>query len=142
MASGFDRFRNGIGLIVAVALALPLFDPAMSWFMVPATVGGILMAGALFYVHRTHLLDRLEEATDVSDSVTRGMFNLATINPAGIGGLGLVFMAAIVAAQYREIQLVLSFGLTGGIVIAALLIPYRRSHTSTPHPLQLLTTRR
>jgi hypothetical protein len=140
MAFGFDRFRNGIGLVVAAALMLPLFDPAISWFMVPAAVGGLMMAATLFLIHRSHALEHLEETTDTSDNVKLGMFNLSSVNPSGIGGLCLSVMAIIAALNYREGQYLLIAGLTGGLVIAAVMIRYRRTHAATPRLLPLHLT--
>lgn len=143
MASGFDRFRNVIGLVVAVAMVLPLFDPTMAWFMIPAAIGGLMMAAALFFIHRTKLLDHLEDATDAPDGLRLGMFNMSSVNPSGIGGLGLSVMSIIAALNYREGQYLLLAGLTGGIVIAATMIHYRRTHdtTQTRLPLHLETGR-
>ncbi|MEI6243702.1 MAG: hypothetical protein WCQ64_01545 [Acidobacteriota bacterium] len=62
--------------------------------------------------------------------------------PAAIGGLGLIVMAAVIAAQYREIQYVLALGAIGGTTMAAWLIHHRRVQAPTPAPLQLLKTRR
>ncbi len=143
MASGFDRFRNVIGLVVAVALALPMFDPAVAWFMIPAAIGGLMMAAALFFIHRTKALDHLEDATDAPDGLKLGMFNMSSVNPSGIGGLGLSVMAIIAALNYREGQYLLLAGLTGGIMIAAVMIRYRRTHDTTQPrlPLHLETGR-
>jgi hypothetical protein len=140
MAPGFERFRNGIGLVVAVALALPMFDPAIAWFMVPAAIGGLMMAGTLFLIHRTNRLEHLEDATDAPDGLKLGMFNLSSVNPSGIGGLGLSVIAVIAALNYREGQYLLIAGLTGGLVIAATMIHYRRTHDTTQDRLPLHLT--
>jgi hypothetical protein len=140
MASGFDRFRNVIGLVVATALALPMFDPAVAWFMIPAAIGGLMVAVALFFIHRTKLLNHLEDATDAPDGLKLGMFNMSSVNPSGIGGLGLSVMAIIAALNYREGQYLLLAGLTGGIMIAAVMIRYRRTHDTTQPRLPLHLT--
>lgn len=138
MASGFDRFRNVIGSVVAAALFLSLFDPAISWFVGPAVLGGLVVAAVLFVIHRHHYLEHLEEATDSSGHLRPGtMFNMSSVSPTGIGGLGLSLMAVIAALNYREGQLLLLMGLTGGLVIAAVMIRYRQTHSATPHQLPL-----
>jgi len=143
MASRLDRFRSAIGLVIAAALGTTaLLDPAVAWFAIPAAIGGLLTAGVIFAAHRSRHLEHLEEATDAADSLTLGMFNLSTVNPAGIGGLGLIVMAAVIAAQYREIQYVLALGAIGGTTMAAWLIHHRRVQAPTPARLQLLKTRR
>lgn len=133
MASVLALIRNAIGLIVAAGLALPLFDPTIGWFVVPAAIGGLGMAAALFYLHRTGHLTHLEDATDAPNSLKLGMFNLSSVNPAGIGGLGLMFMAIFVALRYAQGQFLLAVGLTGGLIIAATLIRYRRTHGALAH---------
>ncbi|MEI6862176.1 MAG: hypothetical protein WCL04_07985, partial [Verrucomicrobiota bacterium] len=77
MATGFDQFRNALGILVAGALALmALVEPSITWFTVPAAIGGAILGGSLFLTHRSKRLPRLEEATDTSDAVALGMFNL------------------------------------------------------------------
>ncbi len=117
---------------------MALVEPSMMWFTVPAAIGGVLLAASLFLAHRSHRLPHLEDATDASDGLDLGMFNLGRLNPAGIGGLGLILMAAVVASRYSEIQLVLGLGLTGGLAMAAILVAYRRRHsTARPLPLRI-----
>jgi hypothetical protein len=135
MASVVDRFRSTIGFVVAAGFILPMFDPAISWFVVPAAIGGMCMAAALFYVHRSGHLAHLEDATDAPDSLKLGMFNLSSVNPSGIGGLGLMFMAIFVALRYSQGQFLLGIGLTGGLIVAATLIRYRRTHRELGHSL-------
>lgn len=142
MASRFDRFRSAIGLVGAAGIVLPMFDPAIAWFLVPAAIGGVAMAAVLLYVHRTNRFAGLEAATDAPDGLTLGMFNLSTVSPAGIGGLGLIVMAAVIAAQYQEIQFVLATGAIGGTAMAAWLIHRRRTDRATPALLPLSMTRR
>lgn len=128
-----DRFRGALGMVIAAALfSMALLDPVVAWFAIPAAIGGALVAGALFLMHRSRKFDRLEDATDAPDSPgLTGMINMATISPAGIGGLGLMAMAVFVALNYREGQVLLALGLTGGLAIAAALIRLRSARTST-----------
>lgn len=137
MALGFDQVRGALGAVISVALlAMALFDPAVAWFAIPAALGGILVARALLWIHRSHHLERLEEATDPPQSMdlSRGI-NMATINPAGIGGIGLSVMAVYVALNFREGQMLLGVGLTGGVAIAAAMVRYRNTHRRTTEPL-------
>ena len=141
MAAGFERFRNGIGLILAASVFLSLFDPAIAWFMLPAAIGGLMVAGTLFFIHRGNHLTHLEDTTDASGFLTPGgMFNLSSVSPTGIGGLGLSVMAVIAALNYREGQYLLGAGLIGGTLIAITMIRYRRAHGPTQHPLPLRLT--
>lgn len=138
MASVFHRFRNVIGPIMAVAVLLSLFDPAIAWFVAPAALGGLVLAAGLFVIHRNHYFEHMEEATDSTGLLKPGtMFNLSSVSPTGIGGLGLSLMAVIAALNYREGQFLLLVGLTGGLVIAAAMIRYRQTHDTTQHRLPL-----
>lgn len=127
-----DRFRGTLGMVIAAAVcSMALLDPAIAWFAIPAAIGGALVAGALFLIHRSRKFENLEHATDAPDSPgLTGVINIATINPAGIGGLGLMAMAVIVALNYRQGQVLLALGLTGGLAIAATLIRVRAARTS------------
>ena len=127
MATGFDRFRGVLGLVIAGSLAsMALIDPAVAWFAVPAVIGGALVAGALYVTHKSHRLNRLEEVTDTSDSAATEGINMATLAPAGIGGIGLGVMAIVAATRYPEGRFLITATVVGGLAIAATLIRLRR----------------
>ncbi|MGE5813739.1 MAG: hypothetical protein ACM36C_04560 [Acidobacteriota bacterium] len=58
--------------------------------------------------------------------------NMSAIPVAGIGGIGMLALAAIIAAVFTEARWLLGVGLAGGVVCALLLIAYHRSHKSPP----------
>jgi hypothetical protein len=62
------------------------------------------------------------------DPVTPDHINMAHIRVAGIGGLGLVAMAGIVAWNVPEIWVATLLALAGGAVLAIALIAWRRAH--------------
>lgn len=118
--------RVAAGIVALVGL-LALSDPAISWFTGPAALGGLVVAGLLFVGHRTHLLDRIEETTDATgDAPLGGVFNLSSVQPSGLGGLLLAFMALVVATTYPQGRWLLGLGLVGGVGVAALLIRRHR----------------
>jgi hypothetical protein len=60
------------------------------------------------------------------DPISTDPINISHIRVAGIGGLGLVAMAAVVAWNVPEIGIATIAAVTGGIAIAAALIMWRR----------------
>jgi len=54
--------------------------------------------------------------------------NMAHIRVAGIGGLGLVAMAGVVAWNVPAIGLATVLAVAGGLAIAAALVMWRRVH--------------
>ena len=64
--------------------------------------------------------------------MSKDVIDIAGIRVAGIGGLGLVFVAFIVGTQYPLILATMSAGLLGGAIAAGVVIAYRRRHASTP----------
>ena len=60
------------------------------------------------------------------DPVTPGHINMAHIPVAGLGGLGLVAMAGVVAWNLPEIRTVTLVAAGAGVVLALVLIVWRR----------------
>lgn len=60
------------------------------------------------------------------DPVTPDHINMAHIRVAGIGGLGLVAMAAVVAWNVPEIATAMTIALVTGVALAVGLIAWRR----------------
>ena len=54
------------------------------------------------------------------------VINISRIKVAGIGGLGLVAMAGIVAWNLQPIRMAMAIALIAGVVIAVSLIVWRR----------------
>jgi hypothetical protein len=129
MALGIRHLRAAAVLVLIGGLfAVAFLDAATAWFVIPAAIGGAATGLLLFLTHRTHTARHLEDATDAPASVPTGIFNMSSVSPAGIGGLGLVAMALILAFTFQRIGESLAVGLAGGMAAAALLIAYRRRH--------------
>ena len=60
------------------------------------------------------------------DPITTDPINIAHIRVAGIGGLGLVAMAGVVAWYVPEIRVATAIALVAGVALAAGLIAWRR----------------
>ena len=54
--------------------------------------------------------------------------NMSGIQVAGVGGLGLVAVAGLMAYEFPQAQWLLAFGTIGGVILACGLIVFRRSH--------------
>ena len=94
--------------------------------LVPGIVGGAVIAVLIYALQRrgdrvaaSSPFDRLPISTDV--------INMAHIRVAGIGGLGLVAMAAVVALVVPRIGQTLAVGMVlGGFLALALIVVHRR----------------
>lgn len=92
--------------------------------LVPAFIGGLVMALWLSRFNR-RLRTHETEAIPVDERLPTDI-NMAHIRVAGIGGLGLVAMALLVAIFVPAIGLSMAAGLVLGTVFAVLLIVRRR----------------
>jgi hypothetical protein len=86
--------------------------------------------GFAFLAARAQYLVRGARMTDND----RSNINMSSIPVAGIGGLGLMVVAAIMAYVLPEARAFAIAGLTGGFIAACALIAYRRLSTSEPKP--------
>ena len=62
----------------------------------------------------------------------RSDINMSSIPVAGIGGLGMVGAAGVLAYALPEARALIAVGLAGGLVTACALIAYRRVSASRP----------
>jgi hypothetical protein len=99
--------------------------------MVPAAVGGLVLAILLFRFSR-----RTPGATvtDVfsAERLSSEVINASRIRVAGVGGLGLVAMALTVAIGVPGVGVPLALGGALGIVLAAVLIVRNRRNGPLP----------
>src|SRR4051812_1386059 len=93
-------------------------------FVVPALLGGGVCAVVLLFWNRTAA--PLPGPRPSGPPLSTDMINMAQLNVAGIGGLGLVAMAAVVAWNIPRIRAEIAVGVLGGVVFAAGLVAWRR----------------
>jgi hypothetical protein len=93
--------------------------------VVPGVLGGLIIALIVIARPRGR---RAKTAADAfsSDFPSTDVINAARIRVAGIGGLGLVAMATVVALFVPRIRFSLGLGLGLGVLLAAVLIRWRR----------------
>ena len=63
----------------------------------------------------------------MSDNTRRPEINMSAISVAGVGGLGLVAMAVVIAWVMPGGRLLLVLGAAGGAIIALAIVLFRRS---------------
>lgn len=99
--------------------------------LLPGTLGGLLFAGVAILLHRK----KSRPSLDVPyrpDPISIDMINMASIKVAGVGGLGLVAMAAAVALDVPRIAQSMAIGIVFGAIGAAIVILRRRRTGAMP----------
>ncbi len=97
--------------------------PAIT-LMLPGIVGGLIVAVLLFVLNRRPS-DASASPRRILEPLTTDLINMAHIRVAGIGGLGMVAAAVVIAVNVPEIGWSLPAGVGLGGVLAAALIAYR-----------------
>ncbi len=124
--------RALIVVVLAIGLLLALNDAAVGgtvlMFLLLVGLGGGL--GAAIMIARGR--KEHQAPLTVPDAFARDRpdwpINYSRLRVAGLGGLGMVVVAAAMALTILRIGVSLGLGLVGGFLIALALIPYRRSH--------------
>jgi hypothetical protein len=101
-------------------------DPA-TFVLALGFLGGLVIA--FFIGHRGR---HAPSSSDPFARISTDVINAARIRVAGVGGLGLVAMALVVAAFVPSIRQSLALGLTLGVVLAVVLILWRRRQGPMP----------
>ncbi len=98
----------------------------LAWALIgPGFIGGLVFALLLAVLNR---MSKRRTAWDPfgRDPVSTDIINIARIRVAGIGGLGLVAMAAAVAIAVPRIGRSLAISFRLGALLAAVLVVWRR----------------
>jgi hypothetical protein len=96
-------------------------DP-VTLVIIPGFIGGLVISLLLARLHRKS--ENFDPFT--AEQPSTDIINMARIRVAGIGGLGLVAMAAVVAVMIPRIRQSLIIGLALGALFAVILILLRR----------------
>lgn len=107
------------------------WENPVTWVLVPGLLGGLVIALAIFKLQRRGQTAASDDAF-TREPLSTNVINMARIRVAGIGGLGLVAMAVAVALNVPRIGETLSVGLLLGVLLAALLILWRRRQGPMP----------
>jgi hypothetical protein len=92
--------------------------------LLPAFVGGLLLAGVLLRLNRRQSSGVVRRSA--LEPMSPDLINMAHIRVAGVGGLGMLGAAVVTAVSLPEIGVALVAGVGAGAAIAAGLIVYRR----------------
>ncbi len=95
--------------------------------MIPAFLGGVVIALVFHRLQRSHTIPPGIDPL-AREPISTDVINMARIRVAGIGGLGLVAMAAVVAFFVPRIAQSMAVGLLAGVVFAVVLILARGRH--------------
>lgn len=107
-------------------------DPVTT-ILVPGFLGGLVIAALYVLWQRHHPSGpSLTAPSSRSEPLSINAINMASIKVAGIGGLGLVAMAAAVALGVPRIGQTVAVGFVLGVVAAATMIIRRRRTGSMP----------
>jgi len=105
-------------------------DP-ITLIVAPGFLGGLVIV--LFFIRRQRGRQTRASADAFSgEPVSTDIINISRIRVAGVGGLGLVAMAFLVALVVPRIGQSLALGLVLGAMFAAILILWRRRHGPMP----------
>jgi hypothetical protein len=105
-------------------------DP-VTVILVPGFLGGLVIALLLMKLQRrSHSCVLDDEARD--EKLSSDAINRAHIRVAGVGGLGLVAMAIVVALTLPSIGWSMALGLVLGVLFAVVLILLRRRQGPMP----------
>lgn len=103
------------------------------WFIVPAFAGGILVAALMIVATRRRSSRHQQDIFSKHlDGRTTDVINIASIRVAGVGGLGLVAMALLLALAIPRIGQSLALGAMLGVAMAAAMILWRRRFGPIP----------
>lgn len=104
----------------------------LTWFVVYGFVGGFALALLFFGLNRRAASTPAAPDAFRNEPLSTDVINMARIRVAGIGGLGLVAMAVVVAFTVPRIGRSLAMGLVLGALLAVILIMLRRHSGPMP----------
>ena len=106
-------------------------DPVTT-ILVPGFLGGLVIAALYVFWQRHH--ESAPSLTTYSRPAPLSIdaINFSSLKVAGVGGLGLVAMAAAVALDVPRIGQTIAIGFVFGVVIAAVMIVRRRRTGAMP----------
>jgi len=126
--SQLSRVKNVGGVILVLALvAAALADRDMGWIMVAPVVGGVIAASFLI-VSRRSGLGASQVRPDPFEHSNTDVINVSHIRVAGVGGIGLMAVAAAMAVTFPRIGWSVVVSAIAGVALAVTWILMRRDH--------------
>jgi hypothetical protein len=131
-----DRFLLAITTAgtttVAIGVAMLLTDNVLGGFLAPALAGGLLLAIVLFVVNRHTPAPIATHDPFADPSFNQNILNVAHVRVAGVGGLALIGLCAVVTWQYQLIAAAMVAGVIGGAAAAWILVRRRSGQGLRP----------
>jgi hypothetical protein len=123
-----SRVMHVGGVILVLALvAAALADRDMGGIMVLSVVGGAI-AAVFLIVSRRSGLGTSELRPDPFEHSNSDVINISHIRVAGVGGLGLMLVAAAMAVTFPRIGWSMVVSAIAGVALAMTWIVMRRNH--------------
>lgn len=117
---------GGVILVLALVAAF-LADRDMGWIVRLPVAGGVIAAMVLIYSRRSGL-GTSSVRPDPFEHSNADLINMSRIRVAGIGGLGLIVVAAAMAMTFPRIGWSVAVSAVAGVVLAMTWIYMRREH--------------
>ena len=124
----FRTFRTTflVGLLVFITIMLAIGP--FGFLVIPGLLGGVI--AGLVMVRRHRFGSQPPTFVPPSEGIVSptDVINAAHIRVAGVGGLGLVAMSAVIAIALPRVGTAVLLGLVGGAIAALLIVKYREKH--------------
>ena len=117
----------GGAILVLALVAAALADGDMGWIMVVPVVGGVIAASFLIFSRRSGLGASQVRPDPFADSNT-DVINVSRVRVAGVGGIGLMIVAAAMAMTFPRIGWSMVVSAIAGLALAMTWIFMRRDH--------------
>lgn len=122
------RVMHVVGVILVLALvAAALADRDMGSIMTVAVVGGVIAASFLIFTRRSGL-GASEIRPDPFEHSNTDLINVSRVRVAGVGGIGLMVVAAAMAMTFPRIGWSMVVSAIAGVALAMTWIVMRRNH--------------
>lgn len=108
------------------------WENPVTLIVIPGFVGGLVIAVVIGMLQRRAPAGRAADQAFGREPLSTDVINMAHIRVAGIGGLGLVAMAATVALNVPRVGQPVAAGMILGALSGAVLIFWRRRKGSLP----------
>jgi hypothetical protein len=118
----------------ATAVAVLALRGALAWFVLLALSGGVIVAVLLLRFHRLRPAPVAVPDSFARDAFFTDMLNVSRVRVAGVGGLGLLIVAAAIVFQFPLVAVVMAAGAAGGLIGGIALILFRRRHPANAAP--------
>lgn len=117
---------GGVLLVLALIVAA-VADRDLGWIVGIAVVGGVVSAAVLILSRRSGL-GASEVRPDPFEHTNTDVINMSRIRVAGVGGVGLIVVAAALAMTFPRIGWSVVLSAVTGVALAIIWIVSRREH--------------